>query len=235
MTTERPQLVRRLLLFDIDGTLVRGGPAKHAFVDAMRETYGTPGDFERVSFAGKTDPQIARELLVGAGLEHERIDRGLAELWRRYLGHLEDRLAHDPVDVLPGVRALLEALEAFEDVGIGLLTGNIADGARLKLASGGLWGHFRFGSYGSDHEEREELPAIAVERARALWGDVVAAESAVVIGDTPRDVACGRAGGTRTVAVATGHYDVSELRTAGPDHLLEDLGDTDRVVEILTR
>lgn len=226
--------MRTIVLFDIDGTLVRGGPAKHAFVDAMRETYGTPGDFERVSFAGKTDPQIARELLAGAGLAHEAIDEGLEHLWSRYLGYLEARLADDPVAVLPGVPELLDALALLDDVGVGLLTGNIAGGARLKLSSGGLWGHFSFGSYGSDHEERDELPAIAVDRARELWGDRVSAGGAIVVGDTPRDVACGKAGGTRTLAVATGAFSATDLRSTGPDHLLDDLSDTDRVVEILT-
>jgi phosphoglycolate phosphatase-like HAD superfamily hydrolase len=225
--------MRRIVLFDIDGTLLWGGPAKHAFVDAMKETYGTPGDFERVSFAGKTDPQIARELLLAVGLHHDEIDEGLADLWSRYLTHLEDRLPDDPVQVLPGVPELLDTLGHLEDIGIGLLTGNIAGGARLKLASGGLWGRFSFGSYGSDHEERDELPAIAVGRARELWGDIVSAEIAIVVGDTPRDVACGRAGGTRTLAVATGSFSTTDLRAAGADHVLDDLSDTGRVVELL--
>ena len=112
-----------IFLFDIDGTLVRGGPAKHAFVDAMRETFGTPGDFERVSFAGKTDPQIARELLVGEGLSDEAIDGGLQELFSRYLAYLEARLPENPVSVLPGVPDLLDVLAQIEDVGVGLLTG----------------------------------------------------------------------------------------------------------------
>ena len=226
--------MRTVVLFDIDGTLVWGGPAKHAFVDAMKETYGTPGAFERVSFAGKTDPQIARELLLGVGLSDQDIDRGLDELWDRYLTYLEARLPDDPVQVLAGVPELLDALADFEDVGVGLLTGNIAGGARLKLSSGGLWGRFAFGSYGSDHEERDHLPGIAVGRARELWGEVVRAEIAVVVGDTPRDVACGRAGGTRTLAVATGTFSATDLRASGADHVLDDLSDTELVVELLT-
>lgn len=225
--------MRRIILFDIDGTLLWGGPAKHAFVDAMRETYGTPGAFERVSFAGKTDPQIARELLLGVGLEPEEIDRGFGRLWDRYLTYLEARLPADPVTILPGVPELLSALRDFADVGVGLLTGNIAGGARLKLSSGGLWEHFTFGSYGSDHEERDELPAIAVDRARSLWGDVVTAGAAIVVGDTPRDVACGKAGGTRTLAVATGTFTSAELAASGPDHVLENLVETEQVLELL--
>lgn len=225
--------MRRLVLFDIDGTLLRGGPAKHAFVDAMTQTYGTPGPLDAVSFAGKTDPQIARELLSRAGLSDEEIDRGLDRLWERYLMYLEERLPSDPVRVLRGAGELLDALAAVEDVGVGLLTGNIEGGARLKLSSGGLWDHFTFGSYGSDHEERDELPAIAVGRARELYGDIVSAELTVVIGDTPRDVACGKSAGTRTIAVATGSYTMDDLSACGPDHLLEDLSATSDVVDLL--
>jgi len=225
--------MRRIVLFDIDGTLVWGGPAKHAFVDAMVETYGTAGSFELVSFAGKTDPQIARELLVGAGLTPGEIEEGFGRLWERYLTNLEARLPDDPVEVLPGVGALLAALGEHDDIGVGLLTGNIEGGARLKLGSGGLVEHFTFGSYGSDHEERDELPAIAVRRARDLWGELVSADRAVIVGDTPRDVACGRAGGTRTVAVATGSSGVRELEAVGPDHVLEDLSATLDVLDLL--
>ena len=225
--------MRSVILFDIDGTLVRGGPAKTAFVDAMSETYGTPGPLKEVSFAGKTDPQIARELLLAAGLDDHEIDRGFDRLWARYLANLEALLPDDPVDVLPGVVELLDALAGEADVAVGLLTGNIQGGARLKLSSGGLWEHFGFGSYGSDHEERDELPAIAVHRAREIYGEVVSAELAVVVGDTPRDVACGKAGGTRTIAVATGTYTADALAASEPDHLLHDLSATSEVLDLL--
>lgn len=227
--------MRRLVLFDIDGTLLWGGPAKEAFVDAMVETYGTPGDVEKVSFAGKTDPQIARELLTSVDLPVDDIEHGFDELWTRYLEYLEARLPNDPVSVLPGVGDLLDALTEHDDVGVGLLTGNIADGARLKLSSGGLWGRFTFGSYGSDHEERDALPAIAMERARALWGDALSAGDAIIVGDTPRDVACGKAGGTRTLAVATGHFSVNDLEAADADHVIEDLSSTIDVVDLLVQ
>ncbi|MGB1779706.1 MAG: HAD family hydrolase [Longimicrobiales bacterium] len=225
--------MRRIILFDIDGTLLWGGPAKSAFVDAMNETYGTPGDIENVSFAGKTDPQIARELLHSSGVPHDEIARGLDDLFRRYLTYLEARLPENPVTVLPGVPELLDALAGHDDVGVGLLTGNVADGARLKLSSGGLWGRFDFGSFGSDHEHRDELPSIAVARARELWGEVVTAEHAIVVGDTPRDVQCGKAGGTRTMAVVTGSFTVDELRVHDPDHVLEDFSSTTAVLDLL--
>jgi len=225
--------VRRILLFDVDGTLVWGGPAKSAFCQALEEVYGTAGDLASVSFAGKTDPQIARELLAGVGVRDDVVDAGLTELWVRYVRYLGERIVEDPPAVLPGVPELIDALGAIGDVGLGLLTGNIAGGAELKLRQSGLWSRFGFGSFGSDHEERDELPAIAVARARELWGDVVTAERAVVVGDTPRDVACGKAGGMRTVAVATGTFSVAELYGTGADHVLADFSATEEVVELL--
>lgn len=225
--------MRRLILFDIDGTLVSGGPAKYAFEAAMVDVYGTLGAVAGVSFAGKTDPQIARELLTRAGFDREAIDAGLPALWERYVSHLEDRLGDLPMRVLPGVQELLAALAELEDVGLGLLTGNIMRGAELKLGSAGLWEHFAIGGFGSDHEERDELPAVALERARIHWRVAIEAADAVVVGDTPRDVACGRAGGTRTVAVATGSYVAADLAGAGADHVLENLSSTAEVVTLL--
>lgn len=225
--------MRRLILFDIDGTLVSGRAAKPAFEAAMVETYGTVGDLGAVSFAGKTDPQIARELLRTVGLDDEVIDNGFSELWVRYLGHLAEWLVDLPMRVLPGVPELLDELAAIEGVGLGLLTGNIVGGAQLKLGSAGLWDRFAIGGFGSDHEERDELPAVALERARAHWSVTVEAASTVIVGDTPRDVNCGRAGGTRTLAVATGTYETSQLVQAGADHVLEDLSATEDVVTLL--
>lgn len=222
-----------LVLFDIDGTLVSGGPAKDSFRRAMTETYGTPGDFAAVSFSGKTDPQIARELLTGAGLPEETIDDRIPTLWERYLGHLEELLESQPVSVLPGVPVLLRELARCADVGLGLLTGNIVGGAELKLRSAGLFDHFGMGSYGSDHEERDELAGIALARAAERWAVTFDPQDVFVVGDTPRDVQCGRTGGMRTLAVATGHYGVDDLESCGADHVMADLTDTERVVTLL--
>lgn len=224
----------RLLLFDIDGTLVSGGPAKEAFQLAMVEVFGTAGDIQVHEFAGKTDPQIARELLRGAGLDDARIDRGLPALWERYLAELEARLPALPMTILPGVRALVDALEALQaEVALGLVTGNIADGARLKLGSAGLDAPFPLGGFGSDAEERDHLPAVALGRARERLGVTFTPERVVVVGDTPRDVACGRAHGLRTVAVATGNFGAAALVQAGAHAVLEDFTDTERTLRIL--
>jgi phosphoglycolate phosphatase len=224
--------VRTLVLFDIDGTLVAGGPAKGAFHTALLEVYGTAGPIDSHEFSGKTDPQIARELLRLAGLDDGAIDAGLPLLWDAYLGELEVRLPSTPMTVLPGVVPLVAALEAESQVAVGLVTGNIVGGARLKLGSSGLptW---EVGGFGSDHEIRNHLPGIALQRALETWGVAFPGERVVVVGDTPRDVECGRFHGTRTVAVATGRYDPGTLAASGADQVLGDFQDLDRTMEAL--
>jgi phosphoglycolate phosphatase len=225
--------MRRLLLFDIDGTLLRGGPAKSAFLRAMSLVFGTDGLAGGIDFSGKTDPQIARELLRGAGFADPEIDAGFPDLWSAYLDELERWLPDHPMTVLPGVRPLLEHLKDEDGVAMGLLTGNIVDGARLKLGSVGLMDYFSIGSYGSDSEIREDLLAVALRRASRNWGLMFHPSTVVVVGDTPRDVACGKHGGTRTVAVATGRFPAQSLAEAGADTVLQDFGDLQRVVDAL--
>ncbi len=225
--------MKQLLLFDIDGTIVSGGPAKQAFHEALLETFRTAGAIEVHEFSGKTDPQIARELLVGAGIPDEQVDAGLPDLFDRYLAGLEARLPESPMRILPGVIDLVHSLDADPEVGLGLVTGNVARGARLKLASTGVADRFRVGGYGSDAEERNDLPGIALRRAEESWGIRFNPAAVVVIGDTPRDIECGQAHGLRTLAVATGNYSADQLAEAGPDHVVEDFADVDRVLEWL--
>lgn len=231
----RARPMRKLVLFDIDGTLVWGGPARYAFEDALTSVFGTAGNIDGHEFSGKTDPQIARELLLDAGVPNARIDDGLDDLFRVYLRELERRLPETPVVRLPGVAELLGELERELDVALGLVTGNIDGGARLKLRSAGIDGAFPVGGYGSDHEERDNLPGIAIGRAEKRWGVRFDPASVVVIGDTPLDVACGRRHGTRTVAVATGRFGRSALEETGADHVLDDLTRTGQVMDILLR
>ena len=222
-----------LVLFDIDGTLLRGGPAKEAFQLALLEAFGTAGEIHLHDFAGKTDPQIARELLTAAGFTREEVDRGLPVLWRRYVEELEARLPLRPMEVLPGVVALLDALEEAGRVALGLVTGNIADGARLKLGSAGIGQRFAVGGFGSDHELRDRLPAIAIDRAAECFRVSFDPGRVFTVGDTPRDVACGLRQGVRTVAVATGRYDAPDLARAGAHAVFEDFSDTAEVLASL--
>ena len=135
--------------------------------------------------------------------------------------------------VLPGVVELMGALAARDDVALGLVTGNIAGGAELKLGSAGLYEHFRTGAFGSDSEERNDLPGLAVQRAGETWGVDFDPDQVLVIGDTPRDVECGLHHGVVTVGVATGHYDGTTLRRAGAHHVVEDFSRTGELTALL--
>lgn len=223
--------MRRLLLFDIDGTLVRGGPAKRVFESAMSAVFGTAGPINGHDFSGKTDPQIARELLSAAGIENSAIEAGFPSLWETYLEGLRESLPGTPMTVIPGVLDALAHLTSVDGVALGLLTGNIVEGARLKLGSVGLMEYFPIGGFGSDSEIREDLPAVAIERANRNWGTAFSPDSVVVIGDTPRDVACGKHAGARTVAVATGRFDGEALARTGADFVLADMTDLGETVK----
>ncbi len=229
--------MRKLILFDIDGTILtaRGAP-RRAFHRALLEVFGTAGPIATHHFSGKTDPQIARELLRLAGLTDAAIDAQLPRLWQTYLRELAIELEapdHETV-VLPGVRSLLDALQHETDAVLALLTGNIAQGASLKLTSARIDpATFRFGAYGSDCEQRDGLPPVAVQRATDLTGVEFRGRDVVVIGDTPNDVTCGRALGVTAVAVATGSHSGAALQEAGADVVFADLSDTASVLDVL--
>jgi phosphoglycolate phosphatase len=225
--------MRKLVLFDIDGTLVSTqGAGSRAFRRAMLEVYGETGPIDQYDFHGRTDPQIARELLRLAGRDDADIDPGLPALWTAYIRELEVELARPETDarVLDGVADLLDALHRNGDHLVALLTGNIEPGARLKLGAVGLWERFDFGAYGSDHERRDRLPTVAVRRARERSGIHFRGRDVVIVGDTPFDVSCGRSLGVWAVAVATGKHSTAELAAEGADVVLENLADTGRAL-----
>lgn len=213
----------RLVLFDIDGTLLREGIApKIAFARALRETYGTTGPVEAFKFAGMTDPECVTEIMRLAGVGESVIFERRSECLRRYVDHLQIEMKnHDGARLFPGVRELLERLNKLEEALVGLLTGNILRGAQLKLRRWNLEPYFRFGAYGDDHENRSVLAQIALEKAQALVGHPFAGADTTVVGDTPRDVICARAIGARAVVVATGQVSRAELASSGPDALLD--------------
>lgn len=221
--------MRRLVLFDIDGTLLTaGGAGRRAIGRAIEEVFGSlERHVSATSFAGKTDPQICREVLRQAGLAGATIEGQMPRLFDLYLGYLAEALPHSSsCRVLPGVVPLLEALVATQHVCLGLLTGNIERGAAIKLGHFGLADYFAVGAYGSDHADRHQLPAIAVERALARDGHRHTGKQIVIIGDTEHDIACGRSVGARAIAVATGSFGADALRPHAPDHLFTDLSDT---------
>ena len=228
--------MKRLLLFDIDGTLLSTeGAARRAFHRALLEVYGTAGPIDTHSFGGKTDPQIARELLEADGMPEDEIYARLPVFWHAYLDGLEEemRATEYRTSVYPGVRDLLNALVRQETVVMALLTGNVERGAHLKLSSAGLRDYFSFGVFGSDCEQRTGLPPIAVERARGVTGRTFAGTDIVVIGDTPNDIRCGESLGVYTVGVATGGHGRAELEAEGADVVFDDFTDTASVLRVL--
>jgi len=201
----------------------------------MLEVYGTAGPIATHRFDGKTDPQIARELLMIAGLPEPAIASGLDGLYTTYLRELSMEFAQPShvTTVLPGVRMLLDDLEAMDDVVLGLLTGNIRQGASLKLASARIQNDFKVGAFGSDCDRRDGLPPVAVRRALDLTGVEFSRSEIVIIGDTPSDVTCGAALAVRAIGVATGSYDTASLHEAGAAATFQDLADTRQVIDAI--
>jgi len=227
----------RLFLFDIDGTLVTArGAGRLAIGEALRQTYGTAGDVEHYDFRGKTDPRIVFDLMRGAGIADDAIERGLSACFDAYTRELERQIGDGSrVIVLPGIAEVVRALSTRDDALVGLLTGNIEAGARVKLRSTGLFPLFRVGAYGSDSMDRRKLPAIACERARVVARRDFPFDRVTIIGDTPLDVDCARACGAVAVAVATGFHPHAELAACAPDLLFTDFSDVSAAVAALTR
>src|SRR6266576_6724677 len=230
----------RLILFDIDGTLLwTAGAGRRAIHRAMLDEMGTAGPIEGYRFDGKTDPQIVRELLELAGHPDARSDDRVTAVCRRYVELLTAELEKptQATKLYPGIKALLAALEPYETDGralVGLLTGNVQHGAALKLRSAGLdFERFAVGAFGSDSHHRPDLPAVAARRAAQRTGRRFTGEDLVIVGDTPDDVACCKPLGARSVGVATGFYDVAALQAAGATHVFPDLANTDAVLAAL--
>jgi len=254
--------MRRLVLFDIDCTLIDGhGAGGRAILQAIKEVYGLEGGLDGYSFHGRTDPAIVLDLVAlwsarGAeevvaefdgGTQPQVIETlaerltGDPEAARAALPHCIDRyvellrseVAAGHIEVLPGVRELVTALAVDRRALVGLLTGNVVEGASVKLAPTGLWHLFKVGAYGSDSAARSDLPAVAVERAEALTGRRFAGKEIVIIGDTPADVTCGAALNVKAIAVATGRHPIAELREHAPDHVFADFSDWRKAYEAI--
>jgi phosphoglycolate phosphatase-like HAD superfamily hydrolase len=225
-----------LILFDIDGTLISSrGVGRRAFARALRHVYGTEGALGSYDSRGKTDPRILHDVLGAAGVPAAVIEARMAACFETYASELEALIGDgECVQPMPGVRELVHGLSGRGETLIGLVTGNIARGAELKLQPTGLLPLFRVGAFGSDHIDRRQLPPIAHARARALAGRDVAFERVTIIGDTPHDVDCARACGAVAVAVATGNYPRVELAACGPDLLFADFSDVAATLAAIT-
>lgn len=215
----------RLILFDIDGTLLSaGGAPRRAFRRALTQFFGTEGAAATDDFSGKTDPQIVYDLMTAVGFGDDHIAERIAAVFESYVRGLAAELERETGHrLLPGVAELVPRLAEDPRVVLGLVTGNVETGARLKLGHFGLWDRFRVGAFGSDDRERDRLPSIAVERARELTGRSFQGDEVVIVGDTPADVRCARAVGAIAVGVATGPGGREPLTASYPDFLLDSL------------
>jgi phosphoglycolate phosphatase len=223
----------RFILFDIDGTLIDSGGAGSKALDlAFAEMFSVKNAFRDISMAGKTDPQILKEGLALHGLDH---GNGVApQFFRTYIGYLMENVRNGKGHVKPGIFAALDALASGRENILGLLTGNIGEGARIKLEAYGLYSYFRLGAFGDDSEDRNKLLPVAVAKLYEADSIRIDFKDCVVIGDTPRDVDCAKPYGARTVAVATGPYSSAALRDARADAVFEDLSDTERFIEAVS-
>ncbi len=220
----------RLLLFDIDGTLIQsGGAGRHAIAGAFAAEYGLAG-IDGVQIDGRTDTGIFEDALRLAGVAPT--PAAIRRMTDAYLARLPEALQTHDGRVLDGVIELLDALESAEAV-IGLATGNVARGAELKLTHYGVWDRFVAGGYGDVSSDRTRVVAAAIEALARAAGVSAAEASPIVIGDTPRDVAAAHGAGARVLTVATGNYAEAALRESGADHVLPDLRDTRAALDIL--
>ncbi|MSU34392.1 MAG: hydrolase [Pedosphaera sp.] len=213
----------RLVLFDIDGTLIRtGGAGTDSFGRVADVIFQKPGAMARINFHGRTDTSIVREFFRNEGIPYK--PSNLNRYFDAYTFLLDHRLTGNAGEMLPGVRQFIADLRALPKPPlIALLTGNIRLGAEIKLRAHDLWGEFITGAFGDDHESRNQLAQIAWDRGTRVLGERPDADEIVVIGDTPLDIACGESIKARTLAVATGGFSVRELKSHEPTWAVPDL------------
>jgi len=228
-------MTNKLLLFDIDGTLLlsRGIP-RTAFLKVLKNHFPHISDKTSVKFSGMTDPQIISQLLQANGDHTFVSNQLLQQLFREFAVELSANLhINNPPDILPGVIKLLDILQRIPNSYLGLVTGNIIAGARIKLLAAGLYSYFPLGAFGSDHKDRNLLPPIAVKRAQQYYDTLFDKNDIWIIGDSIYDVRCAKANNLRSIALTTGFTRQNDLNSENPDFLLENLTDTEQILSII--
>ncbi|NCC50763.1 MAG: HAD family hydrolase [Spartobacteria bacterium] len=221
-----------VVFFDIDGTLLEtGGAGKEAFQNAITKAAGAPIDISHVNFAGATDLDLFRNILAGAGRVSDPAKEAL--FFQALAAEMEAVMDGRTIRVFPGVQALLDALSARPEALVGLVTGNIDEGARIKLAHAGLHGHFMLGAFGCEHADRMEIARLALRRAEQalLPGQRITRKA--LVGDTPSDMAAARAVEAVAIGVATGRYTLAQLRDAGADHVVANMSNLTEMLSLL--
>lgn len=227
--------MQKLILFDIDGTLIRSnGAGRLTIAYALEKLFGTCGPLDDYNMSGKTDPRIITDLLTAVGVAPKEIKKQLPAVYELMAKHGQKIFTEKEMTACPGVPELLETLAQRDDVLLGLLTGNSQLTAPLKLAAAGIDPlQFKVGAYGSDAMDRNELPAVGMARANQLTGKKFDGNNTIIVGDTPADILCARAGKATAVAVASGWHAASTLADYHPDHLFDDLEDSAFVLQTL--
>jgi phosphoglycolate phosphatase len=222
----------KLFLFDIDGTiLLSGGAGLRGMEKVLHDLHGVPNAFDGITPDGKIDTAIFREMIRTHGIEVKDEDAAIKTMCEQYLPLLEKEMAvSEGALLMPGFPEILERLSALPGAHLGLVTGNLEPAAQIKVGRWNLNRFFKFGAYGSDHENRPELVRIAVSRAEKLLGQTIGMGPHIyVIGDTDRDIDAGRSNGASTIGVATNNASTADLKKAGADFVFEDFSDLDRV------
>ena len=221
----------RLILFDIDGTLIDSGGAGTRSLDlALKELFSIDNAFQGISMAGKTDTQIIKEGLLKHGIS---VNGNIDAVITAYLKYLRKEINNDRKHVNPGIYNLLNTLSFMKDIGSGLLSGNLESGARIKLEPFKLNDYFPTGAFGSDDEDRNNLLPVAVKRFEELFRRKIEIDNCIVVGDTPRDVECAHIYGAMCIGVATGPYSFDALSEAGADYVVQDLSNQNTLLQFL--
>ncbi|MEK6689683.1 MAG: HAD family hydrolase [Nitrospirota bacterium] len=220
----------KLILFDIDGTLISsGGAGTRALNKSFNEIFSIPDGFKGVRMAGKTDIEIMKEGMFRHNINPE--DKLVKKMVNGYIYHLGKEINNNGRHLKPGIKEIINKLKNVDGFYLGLLTGNLEKGARLKLEPFGINPYFPFGAFGSDDENRNRLLPIALKKFSDIYKISIMPEDTVVIGDTPRDVACSKPFGAFSVVVATGPYSFEKLQNSGADLVLKDLRDQKRLID----
>ncbi len=229
----------KLILFDIDGTILnfKHGIAKRLFTEMLSELFGRDVPDEAIpEFLGMTDLQIIRQIAHNIGLSYKNILDKIPIIWQRIYSSFEENAIPENVKILPGVIKLIQILHKRQDIQLGLITGNFHENAYLKLRTHSLDVFFPIGAFGSDSDDRNSLPPIAIQRANQyLKRKVFTSQNTLIIGDTPRDIDCAKAHNIKVLCVATGSISYEELLELNPDYVVEDLSDTNAIIEIIDK
>lgn len=229
----------KLILFDIDGTILnfKYGVAKRLFAELLSDLFGRDVPNDAIpDFWGMTDLQIIREIAYNMGIPYDSILDKIPIIWQKIYSSFEEHTIPENVKLLPGVLKLLNILHQRKDILLGLITGNFYENAYLKLRTHNLDVFFPVGAFGSDSDDRNNLPPLAIQRANEYKErDLFTTQNTLIIGDTPRDIDCAKAHNIKVLCVATGSISFDELMELGPDYVFEDLSNTNAIIEIIDK